>query len=383
MRTPGWALAAVCCAGMCSGLKLPDGRDVDRSALWTRGGADLISGFRNMYNLHVIDEGGGPFRYRGWMFGWATTDCNRNIPGYRGCDAIFAARAPALDGPWQVWGGDRGWVSAERPGLWRPVVAPQNTYYDSWHNGDPSVVRWKGRYYMAYSSVGRNLDGKLYGEPGDADGTLLCVMGAVSKDGIVWERTKAPILLHRADVGAPGIAGGEAHLYGSYHRPSLMRDGGKWKLWFDYWAGGEKGLSMGYAENSGDFADPGEWRALRADDHPALQQFPNPDVVKTAGVYLAYGDPPVLGTHPWTARAITEAVSRNGIDWTVLGHVTPDAGVPAIHVPEALVQRTKAGVQIHLFYACQIGGRPYDYRYRSLRRMWRTLSRADIAAARR
>lgn len=382
MKTPTLALVAVCCAGLCTGLSAPDERTVDRSALWTRDGKDLLHGFRNMYNLHVVDEGSGPFRYRGWMFGWATTDCNRNLPGYRGCDAIFAARAPALDGPWQVWGGDSGWVDADRPDRWRPVFAPQHTAYDGWHNGDPSVVHYRNRYYMAYSSVGPNLDGKLYGEPGDTDGSILCIMGAVSKDGITWERSRAPILLHRPDLGARGISGGEAHLYGSYHRPSLMRDGGKWKLWFDYWAGDGNGLSMGYAENSGDFLDPDAWHVVRADATPALRQFPNPDVVKAGGIYLAYGDPPVVGTHPWTSRVITEAVSRDGLRWAVLGHVRPDPGVPAIHVPEALVQRGKRGLEVHLFYACQIGGSPYDYRYRSIRRMWRRLGPADFAAAR-
>jgi hypothetical protein len=315
---------AACCAVLASaGLTVDDNaaRATDRTELWTRGGRDLLKGFGNMYNLHVLDTPERPYRYRGWLFGWAVKDCNRHIPGYEGCDAIFAARARALDGPWEVYCGDGVWDRRGDATRWRPVFAPQREPYDSWHNGDPTVVRVGKRYYMAYSSVGHNKDGIPFGQPGDRDGSLLCIMGAESDDGLRWERSPVPILMHRADLGAAHEPSGEAHLYGSYHRPSLLHEGGKFRLWFDYWAGDRDGTSMGYAECSGAFLDPAAWKVICAGAVPALRQFPNPDVVRIKNRLHAFGDPPEGSNHPWTARKITEAVSDDGRSWTVLGHV--------------------------------------------------------------
>ncbi len=346
-------------------------RSADRTALWTRSGKDLLRGFGNMYNLHVVDTPERPYRYRGWFFGWAVKDCNRHIPGYEGCDAIFAARARTLDGPWEVYCGDGVWDAAMNAGRWRPVIAPQREPFDSWHNGDPTVVLVGKRYCMAYSSVGHNKDGVPYGASGDTDGSLLCVMGAVSDDGLTWTRSQAPILLHQEDLGGRTVPSGDAHMHGSYHRPSLLYEGGRFRLWFDYWAGDRDGTSMGYAECTGDFLDPDAWKVIRADARPALRQFPNPDVVRVGRKLYAYGDPPEGSNHPWTARKITEAVSDDGLSWTILGHIRPNPDAPALHVPEAFVERVGAHRVIHLFYACQIGGEPYDYRYDRIRRMER------------
>jgi len=348
-----------------------DARSVDRTALWTRTGRNLLYGFGNMYNLHVLDTPERPYRYRGWFFGWAVKDCNRQIPDYEGCDAIFAARARNLDGPWEVYCGNGQWDAAMRPDLWRPVFSPQKEPYDSWHNGDPTVVHVGKRYCMAYSSVGHNKDGIPFGVAGDTDGSILCIMGAVSEDGVRWTRSKAPILMHEGDFGAPHVPGADAHLYGSYHRPSLLYEKGTFRLWFDYWAGESDGLSMGYAECKGDFLDPKAWNVVRAGSTPALRQFPNPDVVRVGDRLFAYGDPPEGSSHPWIARKITEAVSRDGLSWTILGHVKPDPDAAAIHVPEAFVERAGRSWKIHVFYACQIGGDPYDYRYNRIRCMKR------------
>jgi hypothetical protein len=349
-------------------------RSVDRSSLWSRSGKDLLKGFGNMYNLHVLDTPERPYRYRGWFFGWAVTDCNRHIPGYQGCDAIFAARSRSLDGPWEVYCGDGTWDRTMTPGRWRPIFAPQDKPYDSWHNGDPTVVRVGRRYYMAYSSVGHNKDGIPFGAPGDKDGSLLCIMGAASDDGLQWTRSAGPILMHADDFGAPNVRGGEAHLYGSYHRPSLLYEGGRFRLWFDYWAGDRDGTSMGYAECRGSFLEPTDWKVIRAGSSPVLRQFPNPDVVRVGSRLYAYGDPPEGSNHPWTARKITEAVSVDGLAWAILGYIRPESDAAALHVPEALVERTPSGTRIHLFYACQIGGEPYDYRYNRIRRMERPVS---------
>jgi len=43
-------------------------------------------------------------------------------------------------------------------------------------------------------------------------------------------------------------------------------------------------------------------------------------------------------------------------------------------VPEALVMREGGETWLYLFYACQIGGEPYDYRYNRIRFMRRHLS---------
>ena len=360
-------------------------RQADRTGLWQRSGRNVIAGFHNMYNLHVLRMQDRAYPYRGWFFGWAAVDGNRNIPGFTGWDAIFAARAHDLDGPWHVWCGDgaaTAWDATSSPALWRPVVAPRHLYYDEVHNGDPSVVNVGATYYMAYSSVGNNRDRIPYGSPGDRDGSLLCIMGATSDDGLHWKRSEAPILLHAEDVGAAPVPEGEAHLYGSFNRPSLMAEGGKFRLWFDYWAGASRGVSMGYAECRGDFLDPAAWKVARAGDRPCLPQFPNPDVVRAGGLLHAFGDPPIGGTHPFMARKITEAVSANGLDWVVLGHTEPESDAAACHVPEAFVEHGRAGDTIHLFYACQNGGEPYDYRYSRIRRMSRIVTPAETARLR-
>ncbi|MBM3493646.1 MAG: hypothetical protein FJX72_04885, partial [Armatimonadetes bacterium] len=164
IRTDGRTALALgaCCAALASaGLAVDNdvARSADRTGLWKRNGRDLLRGFGNMYNLHVLDTPERPYRYRGWFFGWAVKDCNRHIPGYEGCDAIFAARARSLDGPWEVYCGDGKWDATMNAALWRPTFAPQREAFDSWHNGDPTVVRVGKRYYMAYSSVGHNKDG--------------------------------------------------------------------------------------------------------------------------------------------------------------------------------------------------------------------------------
>jgi hypothetical protein len=208
-------------------------------------------------------------------------------------------------------------------------------------------------------------------------------MGATSTDGLCWQRTPAPIAMNPSDVGAPSVAQGEAHLYGSYHRPSLLCEGGKFKLWFDYWAGEVDGLSVGYAENDDDFMNPGAWRIVQAGTTPVLAQFPNPDVVKIGDVYFMYGDPRTDSPHQWITRRISEAVSTNGRDWVVLGHVKAGRDSPAIHVPQAFVQREGTDTWVYVFYACQIGGEPqYNYRYDRIRFMRRKISDADLADCR-
>lgn len=332
----------------------------------------LVEGFCNLYNLHILREEDGS--YTGFLFGWAVTPCN---PGYDGCDAIYLARGDALTGPWEVYAGEAGW-NADRPDTWLPVVTAGDQPWDQWHNGDPTVVRVGGMYYLAYSATGDNLDGIAYGRPGDTDGSILCVMGATSADGITWHKSPNPILIHEPDLGAASTPEGDAHLYGSYHRPSLLYEDGIWRLWFDYWAGAAKGVSVGYAECLGAFLEPSDWTVLHAGESPVLPQFPNPDVVRVGDLLLAFGDPPVGRTgHGWIDRKITVAASLDGVDWLVIGHLDPPEGVPAIHVPEVIVDDG----QLWLCYATQRGGEPYDYMYDSIRLVPVELDLAAIAAA--
>jgi len=210
-------------------------RHANRTSDWETVEGDLLCNFLNMYNLTIVfrpqEE---PYPVKGWFFGWATETCN---PPYRGCDAIFAARAPRVEGPWQVYSGNQGgkatWDASMTPGLWAPVIEGGTQFFNNWHNGDPSVIYLNGRYYMAYSATGHNLDGIPYGQPGDKDSDLSCIMGAVSTDGLDWEPTAKPLLIEPSNIGGTPPPGNYNHVKGNYHRPSLMHENGVFKMWFD------------------------------------------------------------------------------------------------------------------------------------------------------
>ncbi len=69
---------------------------------WERNEVNLLSGFRNMYNPHILKVPEDEYPYKMYFFGWLTEVCNT---GYAGCDAIFVARSQSLDGPWEVYAG--------------------------------------------------------------------------------------------------------------------------------------------------------------------------------------------------------------------------------------------------------------------------------------
>ena len=348
------------------------GHTSDCTPLWEKTERTVLTGFVNMYNPHIIMEPGEAYPYRMWFFGWAAGDGN---PGYSGCDAIFAARGKTLD-EWEVYCGGDQWDGTGDAKRWQPVVTAQDEPYDQWHNGDPTVVKHDGRYFMAYSSTGFDLDGKGSWEQGDTDGDLYCIMAAVSDDGLHWTKSERPILIHEPEIGVmerpedPGYVG-------QFQRPSLLWDEGRWRLWFDYWLPGQ-GVCMGHAECAGDSLNAAAWQLTHDLREPVLPQWPNPDVVRAGGRCYAFADPPVYpGGDVWTARQVTEAVSDDGLDWQVLGYVAPDSDTPACHVPEALVQEADGRTWLTVFYACQIGGEPYNYRYDRIRHMRRALSREE------
>ncbi len=347
-------------------------RPVHQHADWQRPGQDILWNFHNMYQPCVIEVPDDAWPYRMWFFGWATEDTNPDIPG---CDAIYHARSRNLL-HWEIWQGDGQWDTEMQPTTWAPVLTASTRYYDSWHNGDPSVVYREGRYYMAYSATSESGFKK---STNHLDGQLLCIMGATSEDGITWTKTDQPLLIE--SEAAMTAETTDDHIC-DFHRPSLMWHEGKWKLWFDYW-NHPNGVCMGYAENTGEFGVPGGFQVqhdLRTE--PLIKNWPNPDVVLINGVYHAFADP--VGYPPtddssasarlWSSRALCEAVSDDGLQWRILGYIPPDDDTAACQVPQALVTNIEGEDRLYLFYATQRGGAPvYDFRYNRIRAMWRPL----------
>ena len=347
----------------------PDPRHVDRSPYWQRDGKNVLAGFVNMYHASVIQVDDAEHPYRMWFFGWAAADCNPGAGG--GCDAIFHARGKTLD-DWEVYCGNNEWDATRDVKKWAPVLTARDKPYDEWHNGDPSVVLHDNRFYMAYSATGPNTDGKRAGEEGDTDGDLLCVMGATSPDGIAWERTEAPLLLNEAELGAPHPE--NQFVGGMYHRPSLLFDKDAWRLWFDYWTGTD--IAMGYAEAAKDeFAKKGAFKVVRAGGEPLLHEWPNPCVIKLGTKYRCFADPSGYGKG-WAGRQLAEAESDDGLEWRILGWIPPDKDTPACQVPAAalVLDPSSGDVVLALFYACQVGGEPYNWRYDRIRCMKHTIA---------
>jgi len=402
---------------------------------WQRDPTPLLTNFDNMYQPCVV-EVGGAHRFRMWFFGWATAMGNPDVPG---CDAVFHARSNDLK-TWEVYAVDGRWDDTMSPSKWVPVLYASDRWYEAWHVGDPSVVLLDGRFYMAYSATSKPL-GEVAGYPSEM---VQCVMGAVSADGIHWTKTDEPLLLRPGDTAAPNtttvLSSGqvsdrpetldrkvskgcestgfeetcrsgerrgqetlaehirakygcstkpEPERLGDFHRPCLRRDGGKWRLWFDYWLPGQ-GVCMGHAENVGEFTAPGGFRITHDLTQPVLAQWPNPEVIKVDGRYHAFGDPPGHptreGASHWMSRQLREAVSDDGLTWQKLPFIPPDDDADACHVPQALVAEVDGKQWLYLFYATQIGYRrndgQYHYQYDRLRAMRRPLPAGHVVTER-
>ena len=362
--------------------------DTDRDILW---------GFNNMYHPTIVKVNDKKYPYRMYFFGWAFSETN---VGWPGCDAIFLARGKNLD-HWEVYSRSKEtrenyWDVPDEENKyttkeWMPIVTASDNWYDNWHNGDPSVIYKDGKYYMAYSAYGLDKDGYLSNTNGDTDGDISCIMGAVSTDGINFEKTSYPIAIWEDEIGkkepvtSDGSGFTSTPFYGLYHRPSILYDETAkcWKMWFDYI--NEDLMAMGYAENHGDFMNPDDWEVIRAGDNPCLPHMCNPDVKYINGKYFCYGDPDAtyygasndrLNIDGWTKRQLVEAQSDDGINWTVTGYILPDEDTFADHVPCIYYEQ---GV-LFLFYATQIGYGDvnetegvYDYKYDRLRYMIRSI----------
>jgi hypothetical protein len=343
-------------------------REVQAPNVWERDQRNLLWNFGNMYQPCVREVPDKEYPFRMWFFGWASEDCN---PGFPGCDSIYLARSKDLQ-TWEIYAKEGKWDKEMNPKTWVPVLAAdEKTDYGSWHIGDPSVVLKDGTYYMAYSSTSLPNYRPMKNHN---DGMMLCIMGATSTDGIVWKKTDQPLLIEPPEVRQ---ATSDIGWTGDYHRPSLLWDEGRWRLWFDYWHPSQ-GLCMGYAENSGDFGRKEGFELIHAGTEPLIINWPNPEVVRVGDTYYSYSDPsgyPPKKNDPnsgWTSRALCEAVSEDGFNWEILGFIEPDKDTAACHVPQAVLRTINGTSWLYLFYATQRGGSPqFDYRYDRIRAMRR------------
>lgn len=313
---------------------------------WTVNESHILNGFYNLYNPEIVKVEGEEYPYKMWIFGESTTTHE-----YTGYDSIFYGRGKNLN-TWEMYCGEENgeikWDATMNVSLWEPIMVHADQSYDSVHNGDPSVVYKDGRYYMAFSSVGfDNRAGITY--------IINCIMGAVSDDGIHWEKSQAPILIWDKEYEEGWVAG-EANppSVGGYHRPSLMYDEQEqiWKMWFDYYLPGTF-LSMGYAVNNGDFMNPADWKEIHAGEDPQLKDWPNPDVIQINGTYYAFSDCPKFGTGqgPQNDRRIVMATSPNGWDWTVEGYIMPEDRKYGTHLPQAFTETVDGKTYLYIFYS--------------------------------
>jgi hypothetical protein len=345
----------------------------ESNSQWQRDKRSLLTNFNNMYQPCVV-ESGGKYPYKMWFFGWAAAQTN---PGWPGCDAIFHARSKDLK-TWEVYSGEGKWDSTMNPKVWVPVLYASDRWYDAWHVGDPSVVFNDGKFTMAYSATSKPF-GKREGYPATI---VQCVMGAVSDDGIAWQKTDQPLLIRAADAPDPKP---EPDRIGDFHRPSLLWDEGKWRLWFDYWLPG-KGVCMGYAENLGDFGAAGAFQIQHDLEKPLIEGWPNPDVIRIGDTYHCFSDAPGYpGKSGWAGRQLREAVSQDGAVWTMLDFIPPDDDTDANHVPQAFATTIDGQRWLYLFYSTQIGNKRndgrYHYEYDRIRAMRRPIVNSEQTPA--
>jgi hypothetical protein len=351
-------------------------RLVDLTSEWEFDHQAVLGPFHNLYNPCIVKVEDVEYPYRMWFFGWAVKDSNPWGERFLG-DAIFHARSRDLR-EWELYAGDdeggrATWDTTGDPARWVPVVSALDAGFEEAIAGDPSVVWRHGSYTMAFSSVWFEAHAETTPQH---LWVISCIMGARSRDGIHWERTRRPILIWDKEYevrmdAAGGVFKTPEGYAGAYHRPSLMHDDGRWKLWFDYMLPGTF-VSLGYAEDAGDFMDPAQWRVLNCGDSPQLRDWPNASVVKVGGRYLSFSDAPGYPADlGGDGRQITLAESPDGTAWTVLGHVRPE-GRASSHVPEAFVTEVDGQSWLYVLYAWKpetVGDATWDFRYKEIRCM--------------
>lgn len=361
------ALGIIFCIGSFS----PSFADITFSD-WQHIPQPLITNFFNMYHPCVLEVDDEQFPYRMWFFGWSTGLAN---PGYPGADAMFHARSKNLI-EWQVYAKNDSWDSTMSPELWQPIMIVDDVNYDQWHVGDPSVVYKDGVYFMAFSSTSKPFEAV----PGYMSSMLLFVRGAVSIDGIHWKKTKKPLIDASYELPVKPNPG----RIGDFHRPCLMWEDGKWKMWFDYWNDTTHDTCMGYAENTGDFFKDSGF-VIKHDLKKALiDNWPNPEVIKIGEKYYSYSDPQGYGDYDvndpegvWLTRQLRQAVSDDGINWELGDFIHRAKDSDVFHVPCTFVTTIGGETRQYLFYSIMRCGQwngSFDYRYKSINAMWRTVN---------
>jgi len=230
--------------------------------------------------------------------------------GVHGKGNIYAPDISVADGHWWMWyggqgkdGHDRIHLAQSRDGLtWvkRGVVLEDKTAN---HVNDPSIVRVGNEWWMYYTRAATDI--------------LDEIALAVSRDGLVWEK--------RGVVLRPGAPGSwDALLVG---RPSVLRENGRFKMWYDGRAdlppnapaaGAAKSptsqRSVGYAEST----DGVHWQ--RPSREPVFEGGAGAIHVAYIGVrYLM-----VYESHEGTKIA----VSADGRRWTAKGFLVRNSGTP-------------------------------------------------------
>lgn len=329
-------------------------RWTDLTEEWELHEGDILYNAYNLYNPKVIKTNDKDYPYYMWPFGNSVSPNNDSLkPDFVGSDLIFFARSNDKE-HWEMYCGEdeKGnpvWDTTMNHDLWRPVFDVGTHNYDNFHAGDPSVVYQDGKFYMAYSAVGwYDVNGGWLVEGGKTY-PINCVMGAVSEDGIHWTKSEAPLLIHEGEFDLDNRTPEGSWKYGGYHRPSLLYVDGVWKLWFDYFLPGTF-VSLGCAENTGDFLNPSNWNIINTNDNPQIKNFPNPSVVEYRGTYYAFSDAPGYGVNATIDRQIVCAASNDGKQWEILGKMHPEKDF-GCQVPEAFIEVKGGKVWLYVFYS--------------------------------
>lgn len=323
----------------------------------------VLDDLYHLYNPDIvrIDAEPAPL-YRMYLFGWARDVCNSGLPG---CDAIFYGHSTQLDDWHGLSKPDPGGESALGIHL-RPTLTAGTEFWNQWHIGDPSVIRVGELYFASFSTSGFDQDG-INPHPDtnvspnherDRDDYYYSIGGATSADGVSWQTQATPLLSSPTEFGVRDFA-----IDGTFQRPSLLYEDGRFKMWFDYFhANPGYRHSMGYAEAIGPPTvrtfQPDNWVVRQAFDYPAIPNWPNPEIVRLPFGYVAFADPKGHGDEKWVERKTSMAFSRDGLSWRILGFLEHDQDCDANHIPEAFAD----GDRLHLFTACMV-----DLRYRRLK----------------
>ncbi len=334
-------------------------RFIDLSQHWSDSKI-VMNGYLHLYNPDVIKlnhKTENKNKYKMFLFGWSNDYCNSTLPG---CDAIFTIETKNLE-KWHI--NTPSQATKQLPAL-QPVLTAGDQYWNQWHIGDPSVIHLTDTYFMAFSSVGYDQDGiSPYANEAinpnhanDTDGYYYTIGGAYSTDGNNWTFINHPILSTDLELGKKDMV-----IFGTFHRPSLMYDGDRFKMWFDYYHGApidkpvalpEFHHSMGYAELIGpatlDTFLTANWIIKQGLNFPAIPNWPNPEIIKVPFGYLSFADPKGHYGGDWAGRKTSMAFSKDGINWKILGFIEHDSDCNANHVPEAYLENET----LYLFTSC-------------------------------